>query len=141
MDGLKIQELIKARSVVTESGCWEWTSYKMTVGYGRFCFGGKARSAHRESYKAFVDEIPQGYWILHKCDNRACVNPDHLFAGTPKENTADMIAKDRRFDNRKPECVRGHDMTSGYQYEYRRTCKECAKIRSRERYQRRKHAA
>lgn len=72
-------------------GCWNWTAHINRTGYG--CFDNK--TAHRVSYAMTYGDIPDGLWVLHKCDNRKCVRPDHLFLGTAKDNTADMINKGR----------------------------------------------
>lgn len=87
---------LKANSKPNENGCWEWTAGKHAVGYGccHAKYGG-GRYAHRSMYIAARGEIPQGMYVLHKCDNRKCINPDHLFLGTHLENIKDMQAKGR----------------------------------------------
>jgi hypothetical protein len=76
--------------------CWEWQSYKTCLGYGLFIVSRKRYYAHRVSYFLTRSEIPQEMCVLHRCDNPGCVNPDHLFLGTHKDNTQDMLAKGRR---------------------------------------------
>lgn len=77
------------------SGCWEWTAYRKPDGYGRFNFNGRMCLAHRAAWLLLKGPIPDKLLVLHSCDNRRCVNPDHLFLGTQKDNMDDMLRKDR----------------------------------------------
>jgi hypothetical protein len=79
--------------------CWEWKGC-MSEGYGQVTTGPYQQGkAHRFSYELYNGPIPSGMFVCHKCDNRGCVRPDHLFLGTAKANTADMIEKGRQARN------------------------------------------
>jgi len=78
-----------------EDECWEWQAATTSEGYGNFWLEGKDESAHRVVWSLTNGEIPNGLWVLHKCDNRACVNLNHLFLGTSQDNVQDRVRKDR----------------------------------------------
>lgn len=79
-----------------ETNCYVWTGATKDTGYGVMKMPGEKRVVltHVFSYDSFRDDRA-GRWVLHKCDNRACVRGDHLFAGTHKDNMNDMVAKNR----------------------------------------------
>ena len=97
------------RNVTKQSnGCWEWTRYKNVCGYGVIGDGKKIFLTHRVSYEVHIGEVPKGMIVCHKCDNPGCVNPEHLFLGTIKDNVADMVKKNRHI---KGEMVPSHKLT------------------------------
>lgn len=86
----------KVDKISNPNNCWIWTAYKWR-GYGKFGWHGKIYLAHRISYELAFGEFDPTLDILHKCDNPACVNPDHLFSGTHLDNMRDMINKGRDY--------------------------------------------
>lgn len=80
-----------------ETGCWEWRGALDISGYGRVWAISKQMQAHRASWLAYKGDIPNGSCVLHQCDNRRCINPDHLFLGTRGDNNADRSKKGRSF--------------------------------------------
>lgn len=91
---------IRERIIIDSNGCWNWTKGKHPYGYGKYIYTQNGKkfhmSAHRLSWLVFKGEIPNGMRICHNCpngDNPSCCNPDHLFLGTAKDNTHDMIKK------------------------------------------------
>lgn len=75
--------------------CWEWTAGRMKQGYGSVWFNHKKTLSHIVAWELTNGSIPDGYNICHKCDNKICCNPEHLFCGTQKQNIQDAISKGR----------------------------------------------
>ena len=96
MPNLSVIDRMIAKRNITATGCWEFTGWKNNKGYGMIGIGKKLHLCHRVSYQNLVAPIPDGYVICHKCDNPSCFNPEHLFAGTLKDNYKDMVNKNRR---------------------------------------------
>lgn len=76
-------------------GCWEWHGAKNSNGYGNIRVSGNTVTAHRLAWYFSHGVIPAGVQVLHKCDNKGCVRPSHLFLGTQLDNIADMVRKGR----------------------------------------------
>lgn len=93
-------ELIKQKFeeyvIKTDEGCWKWKGTTKGAGYGKLHLSDSFISAHRASWLIHYGEIPNNLCVLHKCDNPECTNPSHLFIGTSKDNTQDMIKKGRK---------------------------------------------
>lgn len=78
------------------TGCNEWLGAISSSGYGNVRIGKREIGAHVAAFLHWRGEIPVGHFVLHHCDNKRCVRPEHLFSGTPMDNVADMDLKGRR---------------------------------------------
>lgn len=89
-----LRQVLINNSTKQPNGCWIWKRAKTSSGYGSVWNGLTAVSTHRLSYRLFRGD-PSGFHVLHRCDVKPCINPDHLWLGTDKDNIEDMYRKER----------------------------------------------
>lgn len=112
------------------SGCWVWTAARGVKGYGCLRVAGRTRTASRLAYELEHGAVlgPREY-VLHSCDNRACVNPAHLRVGTASDNTRDAFERKRTWQPNRTHCPYGHpyDEENTRHYAGRRHCRACSR--------------
>lgn len=94
----------------TDEECWNWMGFKTKAGYGQLTVCQQLLYAHRFSWELKNGKVPEGRYLCHKCDNPSCVNPEHLYAGTQKDNMKDMSIR-KRFSH--PETTLAHGARNG----------------------------
>jgi hypothetical protein len=119
--------------------CWEWTAATNKHGYGTFQFEGRLQKAHRVAWQLSMGSVPDGLFVLHRCDNPSCVRLTHLFLGTQRDNVRDAMRKGRYRGGRPKvnatHCPHGHHFTKANTYVDRRgykvcvACKNASKVR------------
>lgn len=99
--GLHLRRPIEDRlweKVDKTANCWLWQGSRSNFGHGYIALGGRGDGrigVHHLSYALHIGPVPDGLWVLHRCDVPHCVNPDHLFVGTQQDNVNDMLSKGR----------------------------------------------
>ncbi len=128
---------------VRSTGCWLWLGAKNAAGYGTIRNGKAVVYTHRVMLEASGVPIGAGLFACHTCDTPACVNPAHLFVGTPKDNTQDAVAKLRFPAQTQTHCKRGHEFTPENTYmapagasAAKRRCRQCLTAREDDRARR-----
>jgi hypothetical protein len=102
-----LEKLLAKTSKV--GGCFEWQGSKTKNGYVLTYHKGKSVHAHRLVFTLAKGPIPTGLVVMHSCDNRACINPEHLSVGSQSDNLLDAVAKGRNHQTKKTHCPKGHE--------------------------------
>ena len=115
--------------------CWLWTDKPDKDGYGKLAIDGKSPRAHRLAYQLWIGPIPLDKpHVCHHCDNPPCVNPEHLYAGTAKDNAKDRATRGRHHESKKNHCPKSHEYNIANTYIYKngkRKCRTCDRQRKK----------
>jgi len=128
---------ITSKIFYSPDGCWYWIGATNSRNRGQIYFENKIALAHRAVFTILKGIIPTGLLVCHTCDNGLCVNPDHMFLGTNKDNTVDMVNKGRHYQTLKRFCKYGHEFTpenTGKHSNGSRRCKKCTNEQCRQYY-------
>lgn len=138
-----LSEKLNRYIIDRKTGCWNWTGPQMRYGYGKISYwhlGHKyTGAASRASYifhNRITRRLKKEEFVCHKCNNKLCINPHHLYLGTPKDNAADTILAGDHPNKSKTHCSRGHEYTEKNTYyppkfPTRRLCRKCRNFYSR----------
>lgn len=133
-----MERLMEKISPEPNTGCWLWTGGTHRFGHGYILIGSRSNGtrecvgAHRVSFELFCGPIPNGLFVCHRCDVPQCVNPDHLFLGTAKDNMMDAAKKGRVGKNANDTCRFGHPIS--IVRGKLRLCRICARESSKKNY-------
>lgn len=127
-----VLDRIFSRTIKTETGCFEWQGSLSDTGYARISYQRKTRLGARLVMELIHGNIPRTLQACHSCDNRKCINPDHIWIGTQKQNQQDAIRKKRYTGQAKTHCIIGHEYTIENSIFYgankqKRRCRICMK--------------
>jgi len=138
LDAAALERFWAKVNVKDEESCWLWTASLNSKGYGSFAVRGSGVSAHKISWALAKNDgvlsDPKSH-VMHSCDVRSCVNPNHLSLGTPKDNARDAISKGRnviRIPSQEATCKRGHPRTPENTHAKYNTCLVCKRDSDRE---------
>ena len=130
--GVDPKDRFRRQFVILPNGCWQWIGTITPAGYGKIVIEKRTFAAHRISYAWHVGDIQKGMLVHHRCENKACVNPEHLELKTSVAHSRHHLYKSF--------CKRGHAMTEGNLQVYKghRGCRTCRNIQQLARYHERK---